>query len=276
MVDDGLALALKRFIEKSENASDLRALREALQIGEIRVQSGGIDSGHDNIIIISGSVIGTQALQGENAERFHDLFSDQIKSLEMKIDVLNNLMGGIGSLATDYTARIQNFLIEYLGTVDNPVPFGGRDKELQALDEWLNDLSAPPYLLIAAEAGRGKSALLARWALSIIERDIANTIFIPISIRHNTSLASVTFTMLAARLGKTYDQFIPAVNFSGEQWHEVCLSLLNREPPDGKPLVVILDGLDEATDWLAGPIWRHLHRHAMCGWLFLGVIWLAM
>ena len=61
----------------------------------------------------------------------------------------------------------------------------------------------------------------------------------------------MTFTTLAARLGKIYDRSILGANLSGEQWHGVCLSLLKQEPPDGKPLLVILDGLDEATDWNA-------------------------
>ncbi len=38
-----------------------------------------------------------------------------------------------------------------------------------------------------------------------------------------------------------------------EQWRGVCQSFLSGTPPDGRPLVVLLDGLDEAADWKAGP-----------------------
>jgi hypothetical protein len=64
---------------------------------------------------------------------------------------------------TDYAARIQNFLTEYLGTPERPVPFGGRDDALARIDAWLDNPRASPYRLLAAPAGRGKSALLVRW-----------------------------------------------------------------------------------------------------------------
>jgi len=167
--------------------------------------------------------------------------------------ITNYLIQGINGLSTDYSDRIKNFIVEYLGTPDKPVPFGGRQTELAALDAWLADPAAPPYALIAAEAGRGKSALLTRWMQSVLERDLAHVVFIPISIRFNTALESVTFTALAARLGQIYGEPVKFADLSAQQWRGVCLSYLNRPPPDDKPLLVILDGLDEAADWHAGP-----------------------
>ncbi len=73
----------------------------------------------------------------------------------------NPIVEGINLLPYDYDQRIQNFLGEYLGSDAHPVPFGGRDDALKMLDNWLADTT--PYLLLAAPAGRGKSALLVRW-----------------------------------------------------------------------------------------------------------------
>ena len=53
--------------------------------------------------------------------------------------------------------------------------------------------------------------------------------------------------MLAAALGEVYGEPIEWKDLSAVQSREVCKSYLRRSPPDGKPLLVILDGLDEAA-----------------------------
>src|SRR2546421_56686 len=77
--------------------------------------------------------------------------------------VVTAFTAGLRELPTDYAARVKNFLAEYLGSARHPVPFGGRVRDFESLDNWLADQEAPPYLLLAAPAGRGKSALLLRW-----------------------------------------------------------------------------------------------------------------
>ncbi len=153
----------------------------------------------------------------------------------------------------DYAGRIQNFVAEYTGTPENPVPFAGRRAEMAALDRWLTDAGAPPYALIAAEAGRGKSALLVRWTRSVIARGLAHVVFIPISARFNTHRAGVALAALAVRLGELYEEPVSSADLSVDQWRETCLSYLCRTPPTPKPVLVVLDGLDEAADWRAGP-----------------------
>lgn len=61
----------------------------------------------------------------------------------------------------DYAVNIGDFLHSYLGTPQNPVPFGGHEEALRALDAWLDD-TTQPYALLTAPAGRGKLALLVR------------------------------------------------------------------------------------------------------------------
>jgi hypothetical protein len=93
----------------------------------------------------------------------------------------NPIVEGINLLPYAYDQRIQNLLTEYLGTDSHPVPFGGRDDALKMLDAWLAETT--PYLLLAAPAGRGKSALLVRWLDRLKTREDLGVAFLPIRIR---------------------------------------------------------------------------------------------
>jgi len=163
-------------------------------------------------------------------------------------------LNGIGSLPYDYAPRIENFLSEYLGTSTAPVPFGGREQDLKALDDWLEDNTAPPYLMLAAPAGRGKSALLVRWTRQVLARANIALVFVPISIRFRTNLSAVTFAALAARLARLHGENIPTTpSTSVETWRGLVTDYLRRPLPNSETLVVVLDGLDEAADWEPGP-----------------------
>ncbi|MGE0644906.1 MAG: DUF4062 domain-containing protein [Nitrospira sp.] len=167
---------------------------------------------------------------------------------------------GIGSLPFDYAGRIENFLTEYLGTAKAPVPFGGREKDLEALDSWLDDATAPSYLLMAAPAGRGKSALLVRWTRQLLTKPNLALVFVPISIRFRTNLSGVIFSALAARLARLHgDKISDSPSTSVERWRGLVTEYLRRPLPSGDKLLVVLDGLDEAADWEAGPDLFPLH-----------------
>ncbi len=164
------------------------------------------------------------------------------------------LVRGITALPTDYSTRIQNFLTEYLGTPERPVPFGGRKADLERLDNWLENSQQPPYLLLAAPAGRGKSALLVRWSRQLLGRDDVEVIFFPVNIRFRTNLASVVFASIAARLAALHGDPVPGTpNTSVEIWRGIMADYLNRPLPAGRRLLIILDGVDEAADWEPGP-----------------------
>jgi hypothetical protein len=60
-----------------------------------------------------------------------------------------------------YRTSVREFFRLYLGTDQAPKPFGGRDRQLLSLDDWL-DSKDSDRLLIVAPAGRGKSMLLVR------------------------------------------------------------------------------------------------------------------
>jgi len=115
-------------------------------------------------------------------------------------NTINYFMAPVRTLRTDYAGRVEEFLTEYLGAPDAPVPFGGRDRELQRLNKWLSDGDSEPRLLLTAPAGRGKSALLVRWLAGLRGREDLHVVFAPVSIRFRTNLYDVTFAILAHRL----------------------------------------------------------------------------
>lgn len=172
------------------------------------------------------------------------------------LTIKNYFVQGLPRLVIDYSSRIQDFLLEYLGSKRKRVPFGGRQQQLAELDAWLNDPTAPPYYLMSAEAGRGKSALVCRWLAQLTTRSDLDVIFIPISIRFETATQDVVFAALAARLSNLHEnepeKLLP-VSLTAEQWKSICQSYLRRDPPEKKQLLIILDGLDEATGWSPGP-----------------------
>ncbi len=165
--------------------------------------------------------------------------------------VIEHLTLGIHSLPVDYTPAIKNFLTEYLGTPEEPVPFGGREREMAQLTEWLTAPDAPPYLLLTAPAGRGKSALLVRWMTYLQETmpDL-NIVFVPVSIRFDTALASATFAILAARLAAIHgDPISTGPNTPDAVWRGLASQYMSRPLPDGRQVLIILDGVDEAANW---------------------------
>ncbi len=168
--------------------------------------------------------------------------------------VVTTLTEGLRELPTDYAARVKNFLAEYLGSPRHPVPFGGRSEEFEYLDGWLADQEAPSYLLLAAPAGRGKSALLLRWCQRLLARPDRVAIYFPVSIRFRTNLAGVVFPSLVALLANFHGEKVPAdPNVQEEVWRGLLVDYMTRPLPDGRSLVLILDGVDEAADWAADP-----------------------
>jgi hypothetical protein len=166
-------------------------------------------------------------------------------------------------VTADYVVRIENFLSEYLvGAANQPVPFGGRDSDLDTLNTWLDDEDASPYLLLTAPAGRGKSALLANWSQQLLTKDNLEIVFIPISIRFSTNLFTVAFAVLAARLAFLHGEKVPTGNMTGDMWYGLAGSYLSRPLSDNRRLLIILDGLDEAADWRAGPSLFPLDPHS--------------
>ncbi|HEY0753982.1 MAG TPA: hypothetical protein VGD98_08490 [Ktedonobacteraceae bacterium] len=166
---------------------------------------------------------------------------------------LRALTEGLRELPTDDIARVRHFLAEYLGDARHPVPFGGRARDFARLDSWLLEPAGPAYALLAAPAGRGKSALLLRWCQHLLEQPELAVVYFPVSIRFRTNLAGTVFPALVALLARLHGESIPGdLHTHEEVWHGLLTQYLTRPLPDGRQLLLVLDGIDEAADWEAG------------------------
>lgn len=174
-----------------------------------------------------------------------------MKDLETSIGALT---AGLRDLPADSVIRVGHFLREYLGSTQHPVPFGGREREFARLENWLTAADVPPYALLAAPAGRGKSALLLRWCQRLLDRSDLAVVYFPVSIRFRTNLAGVVLPSLVALLARLHGEQIPAdPNVSEEIWRGLLSQYLTRSLPHGRRLLLVLDGVDEAADWSVGP-----------------------
>lgn len=161
------------------------------------------------------------------------------------------LVEGITLLPYDYASRIQNFITEYLGTAEQPEPFGGRNDALKELNDWL--IGTTTRMLLVAPAGRGKSALLLHWLDTLLSREDIALVFVPVSVRFRTNLDNTFFAALAARLAFLHGEDVPtSMDISTDVWRGLVSNFLSKPLVNGKTLLVVVDGLDEAGDWEAG------------------------
>ena len=151
-----------------------------------------------------------------------------------------------------YSTMIDAFFAAMIGTKAEPVPFGGREAELATLDRWLGSAEAQPRILLTADAGAGKSSLLAHWVRGLSGRFAGvRVVFLPVNIGYEVSTREEVFTALAARVARAYGDAQPMTG-SYPELRERLASLLSRPPPMGRSVLVVLDGLDETTGWRPG------------------------
>jgi hypothetical protein len=147
------------------------------------------------------------------------------------------------------STALKNFFVEYLGLPDRPRPFGGRDKELEFLGNWLRDPDRPGKLVVTASAGRGKSALLVHWSHTVLKDDW-QVVFVPISIRFGTATEKQFFPLLATSLATKHAVTLPAEKSDDAVYCRAFAESLLQKGLDGnRSLVVIIDGMDEAVGW---------------------------
>jgi hypothetical protein len=78
-------------------------------------------------------------------------------------------------------------------------------------------------------------------------------VFVPVSLRYDTASRAVFFAALAARLAYLFREQIPTGLIQNPDALQEKVSEYLRQPPSKGRLLIILDGLDEATDWEIGP-----------------------
>jgi hypothetical protein len=126
--------------------------------------------------------------------------------------------------------------------------FGGRNEELNTLD-WFAELEPYGYAFVTGTSGYGKTSLLAHWIEGRLKRG-ENTCFHFFTARIPESLDP------QLSLTKLCEQLLALHRIGGELPRERLLlqglyaRLVSLPAPEGRPLVVVLDGLDEVRETL--------------------------
>jgi serine/threonine protein kinase len=194
----------------------------------------------------------TAAEMGDDLSRLFERKAPRVGAVNDSSRPFGQLTDGLMGLPGDPLSGLEQFLFEYLGTPAKPAPFGGRETQMRQLDLWLSDREQSCALLVAP-AGRGKSSLLAHWAASLASRGHADVALIPVSNRFETSRKTTVLSLLGKRL-----RFLcgtEAVQWPGspDEWlSEIGFRLRENRRNEDKPLLILLDGLDEAADWEPG------------------------
>jgi hypothetical protein len=174
---------------------------------------------------------------------------------EVPTNPVRALVEGIRGLPNDLSHRIERFLTHYVGAeARGGTPFGGRADALTELDRWLDGEGQPPYRVLIAPGGRGKSALLAHWVCRLARREDLGVAYFPVSVRFQTNLAGQLFQALGARLAWLHGEPIPSdLHTPVDVWRRLFTEELSRSLEGVRRLLLVLDGLDEAADLELGP-----------------------
>ena len=139
-------------------------------------------------------------------------------------------------------AQVKQIVREYIQQ-----PFEGRDEEKRELDDFLKNNSSG-VLLVTASAGFGKSALLSHWQQTQQEDYfIAYHCF---SYRkEKTRLVSEAYRHLLKQLYYYHNIRNGQFPNDGNRMRDILIGMLSKPvSPEKKAFVIVLDGLDEASE----------------------------
>ena len=124
----------------------------------------------------------------------------------------------------------------------------GRDPELERLDDFLTEQGSG-YLLVTGDPGVGKTALMAEWLRRLDSRTELRTVYYFLNRQYGTAARQFDFMQsllqqATAAWGRT-TRAVDTVAHMEADWR----SLLDVSRPPSRPVVVIIDGADEADGW---------------------------
>jgi hypothetical protein len=155
------------------------------------------------------------------------------------------------SLPVNLISLVQPLIEHYAVDV-----FGGRDAELAQLDAFLID-TTHPFGLMVAPTGLGKTALLVHWIARLQQQHPQwRIVFAPVSIRFLTASEQVALSLLAYGLADIHDDLeqFRTYDQSPSSLRALITDYLRRPLPPETHVLVVLDGIDEATGWTIGPL----------------------
>jgi WD40 repeat protein len=129
--------------------------------------------------------------------------------------------------------------------------FGGRERELERLNSFL--VQQPKgYVFVTGHSGFGKTALLANWVKDLRGRE-KGVCYHFISRTDGSDVAGADFALrnLCQQL-VAYHELAGQLPASTAELRALYPQLLSIPPVQGKELIVVIDGLDEAIGWTPG------------------------
>ena len=127
--------------------------------------------------------------------------------------------------------------------------FAGRDEELAELDQFAEQTGG--YLFVTASSGLGKTALLVNWVRQL-EAEGIGLAYAFVNRLAGHAGEEIIFRVLCQQLAAVHGETGLLPTGTGEL-RALYLRLLTIQPPAGKRVVVVLDGLDEADGWQPKP-----------------------
>jgi hypothetical protein len=134
-------------------------------------------------------------------------------------------------------------------------PFYGRNDEFDQLDKWLADVHLPSTALLLANAGSGKSALIAKWYWKVSRSQASRSgqlevVLLPISLRFQHAREQDVLPSLWAQLMQAKFETLPVPTaMTIAETRSKIRNMLAEDMECGRELLVIIDGLDEAWGW---------------------------
>src|SRR5215472_6451959 len=122
--------------------------------------------------------------------------------------------------------------------------FAGRETELERLNDILASESSR-VVLVTGGPGRGKSALLASWISSLQERSDVACCYSFISRADETATQDFTVRALCQQLLALRNESA-ALPTNADELVSLYLERVASDAARGRPLAVIIDGIDEA------------------------------
>jgi len=177
-----------------------------------------------------------------SVERIALLFSEELARLRGDLLPLlgkRGLVEGQAPLRADLRHHFDALLQDY-------ALFGGRAEELAAIHTFLADPQGG-YLFITGPSGYGKTALLVQLALQ------GETAYHFFSRAYDTAGEDLFLRNLCQQLAARHG-LGGQLPVSTAELRALYPDLLRLPPADGQPVVVLIDGLDEAADWEPGPL----------------------